>query len=102
MSRVLLVGESSGRGTTVGNFQTLTIGPGSLERARAMLECLGGFEAELVESEVGRYDVQVRLASDRDINRILGAIETHVSERADGPARLDLDGRRYLIEPATT
>jgi hypothetical protein len=86
----------------VGNFQTLTIGPGSLERARAMLECLGGFAAELVESEDGRYDVQVSLASDRDINRILGAIDTHVSERADGPARLDLGGRRYLIEPATT
>jgi hypothetical protein len=86
----------------VGNFQTLTIGPGSLERARAMLECLGGFEVELVESEDGRYDVQVSLASDRDINRVLAAIDTYVSERADGPARLDLDGRRYLIEPATT
>ena len=67
-----------------------------------MLECLRGFEAELVENEDGRYDVQVSLATDRDINRILGAIDTHVSERADGPARLDLDGRRYLIEPATT
>jgi hypothetical protein len=101
MSRVLLVGESSGRGTKVGNSQTLTIGPGSLERARAMLECLGGFEAEIVEREDGLY-VQVRLASDRDINRVLGAIDTHVSERADGPARLDLDGRRYLLEPAAT
>ena len=67
-----------------------------------MLECLGGFEAEVVESEDGRYDVQVILAGDREINRVLGAIDTHVSERADGPARLDLDGRRYLIAPATT
>jgi hypothetical protein len=67
-----------------------------------MLECLCGFEAEVVESEDGRYEVQVILAGDRDINRVLGAIDTHVTERADGPARLDLDGRRYLIEPATT
>jgi hypothetical protein len=64
-----------------------------------MLECLRGFEAELVESEDGRYDVQVSLDNNRDINRVLGAIDTHVTERADGPARLDLDGRHYLIEP---
>lgn len=103
ISRVLLVVESSLiRGLDVSNLQTLTIGPASLGRARAMLECLRGFEAELVENEDGRYDVQVSLHNDRDINRVLGAIDTHVTERADGPARLDLDGRRYLIEPATT
>jgi hypothetical protein len=67
-----------------------------------MLECLRGFEAELVENEDGRYDVQVSLDDDRDISRVLGAIDTHVTERADGPARLDLDGRHYLIDPATT
>jgi hypothetical protein len=84
----------------VSNVQTLTIGPASLERAQAMLECLRGFEAELVENEDGRYDVQVNLNGERDINHVLGAIDTHVTERADGPARLDLDGRRYLIQPA--
>ena len=83
------------------NLQTLTIGPASRERARAMLECLRDFEAELVDNEDGRYHVQVSLEDDRDINRVLGAIDTHVTERADGPARLDLDGRHYLIEPAT-
>jgi hypothetical protein len=67
-----------------------------------MLECLRGFEAELVESEDGRYEVQVILGSDRDVNRVLGAIDTHVSERADGPARLDLNGRSYVIAPAIT
>jgi uncharacterized protein (UPF0262 family) len=85
----------------VGRLQTLTIGPASLEKAQAMLEWLRGFEAELVEREDGRYDVQVSLDDDRDVNRVLGAIDTHVTERADGPARLDLDGRHYLIEPAT-
>jgi hypothetical protein len=84
----------------VGAVQTLTIGPATLERARALLACLRGFEAELVESEDGRYEVQVSLDGDRDINRVLGAIDTYVTERGDGPARLDLDGRRYLIEPA--
>jgi hypothetical protein len=67
-----------------------------------MLECLEGFEAELVENEDGHYQVQVSLDGDRDIGNVLGAIDTHVTERADGPARLDLDGRRYHIEPATT
>jgi hypothetical protein len=37
---------------------------------------------------------------DRDINNALGAIDRHVTERADGPARLHLDGRHYLIAPA--
>jgi hypothetical protein len=83
-------------------MQTLTIGPASLESARAMLECLRAFEAELVESEDGRYEVQVILGSDRDVNRVLGAIDTLVSERADEPARLDLNGRSYVIAPATT
>jgi hypothetical protein len=86
----------------VGSFQTLTIGPASLARARAMLECLRGFEPELVEAEDGRYNVQVILAGDRDINRILGAIDTQVTEQEDGTARLDLGGRHYLLEPATT
>jgi uncharacterized protein (UPF0262 family) len=90
------------RGSEVGTLPILTIGPASLERARAMLECLRGFEAELVENEDGRYDVQVSLDDDRDISRVLGAVDTHVTERADGPARLDLDGRHYLIDPATT
>ena len=90
------------RGSEVGTLPILTIGPASLARAQAMLECLRGFEAELVESEDGRYDVQVSLDDDRDISRVLGAIDTHVTERADGPARLDLDGRHYLIDPATT
>ena len=67
-----------------------------------MLEGLRGFETELVESADGRYDVQVSLDDDRDISRVLGAIDTHVTERADGPARLDLGGRHYLIDPATT
>jgi hypothetical protein len=84
----------------VGNSQTLTIGPASLEKARAMLTSLGGFEAELVENEDGSYGVQVSLNGDRDINNVLGAIDTHVTERADGPARLDLGGHRYLIDPA--
>jgi hypothetical protein len=84
----------------VTNLQTLTIGPASLERAQAMLDCLQGFAAELVQNEDGRYEVRVSVDSGRDINRALGAIDAHVTERADGPARLDLDGRRYLIEPA--
>jgi hypothetical protein len=81
--------------------QSLTIGPVSLESARSFLECLEGFQAELVDAEHGAYEVRISLDSDRDINHVLGAIDRHVSERADGPARLALDGRQYLIEPAT-
>ena len=90
------------RGSEVGVLRTVTIGPAGLERAQAMLESLRDFEAELVENDDGRYDVQVSLDNDRDINRVLGAIDTHVTDRADGPARIDLNGRDYLIEPATT
>jgi hypothetical protein len=79
---------------------TLRIGAASLESARALLECLRGLEAELIESDDGNYEVQISLAGDREINDALGAIDRHVTERADGPARLDLDGRQYLLEPA--
>jgi hypothetical protein len=80
-------------------LQTLIIAVASLESGRAFLECLRGFEAELVQSEDGNYQVQISITGDRDINDALGAIDRHVTERADGPARLDLDGRHYLIEP---
>jgi hypothetical protein len=84
----------------VGSLQTLTIAAASLDSARALLDCLGGFQAEIVKSEGGDYEVRVSVESDRDINNALGAIDRHVTERADGPARLDLDGRHYLIAPA--
>ena len=80
--------------------QTLTIGAVSLESARGFFVSLNRFHAELVETADGRHEVRVRVYEDREIYGVLDAIERHVTERADGPARIDLDGRRYLIDAA--
>jgi hypothetical protein len=86
----------------VGNLQTLTIEAAGLDSARALLACLEGFQAEIVKSEGGDYEVRVGVEGDRDINNALGAIDRHVTERADGPARVGLGGRHYLIAPAAS
>lgn len=79
-------------------MHTLTIGAVSLQSARGFLESLDGFQAELVESAPGRYEVRITLDG-RKIHECLNAIDRHVTERDDGPVPLDFDGQRYLLEP---
>lgn len=80
-------------------MHTLTIGAASLASARGFLDDLQGFEAELVETAPGTYEVRISLRGRDEIHEALHAIDAHVTARAAGPARLDLDGSRYLLEP---
>jgi hypothetical protein len=83
-------------------MQSLTIEARSLESAREFCAALSEFDAELAETGNGGYQVKVAFAAgNRAILRVLRALEDHVTERADGPAKLDLDGRGYTIHPAT-
>jgi hypothetical protein len=82
-------------------LQTLTIGAASLESALGFLDSLRGFRTDLVETEDGHHEVRITVYGDRDIHEALAAIDRHVTERAEGPARLGLDGRHYLIESTT-
>jgi len=64
-----------------------------------MLAALSGFRAELVENAEG-CEVIVSLGrGDAEIVGVLNALEQHVAERASGPARIDLNGRSYVMHP---
>jgi ABC-type sulfate transport system substrate-binding protein len=79
-------------------MQTLTVGASSLEVARGLYSALAEFSPEMAEKDDGGYSVTVSLrGGDRQIVAILSALEQHVSERNDGPARLELEGRTYVL-----
>jgi hypothetical protein len=81
-------------------LQTLTIKARSTESARGLLDALSMFHPELVEGEDGGQSVVVDLGNDRDIIAVLNALERCVSDRADGPVPLELEGRTYTMHPA--
>jgi hypothetical protein len=66
-----------------------------------MLDALADFDAQLVETLDGHFQVVVALAgSDRRIVEALNALERYVTERGDGPAKLEYEGRNYTVHPA--
>ena len=77
-----------------------TIHPLTRESARGMLAALSRFHAELLESAEG-CEVVVNLGrngtEDAEIVAVLDALLQYVNERGGGPARLELNGRAYLI-----
>jgi hypothetical protein len=77
---------------------SLTVEATSLETARGLYSALSSFGPELSGSDESGYRVVVALrGSDRHVVAVLDAIEGYVSRRKDGPARLELDGRRYTL-----
>ena len=65
-----------------------------------MLDALADFDAQLVETLDGHFQVVVALAgSDRRIVEALNALERYVTERGDGPAKLEYEGRTYTVHP---
>jgi hypothetical protein len=83
----------------------ITIDAKTLRSAQALYEALYAFRPELTGSEDEGYRVTVEFGdSARQIDSILNALQEHVTQRATGPTRLELDGRRYTMfsqEPAT-
>jgi hypothetical protein len=80
--------------------RSLTIEAKSLESAQALYSALSGFRPELRAREADGYWVTVDVGgSDQEIVAVLDALVRHVSERADGPAHVVLDGRQYSVHP---
>ena len=77
----------------------LVIHARSLESAEGFRSGLADFQTKLIRSDDGRYQVEVVLDSDREVAAVLGALVKYVTERGDGPARLELDGSRYTLPP---
>lgn len=62
-------------------MRTLTIEAASLRSARDSHAALSRFRPHLEESPTGVYTVSVSFHEDRDILRVLRALETYVAER---------------------
>jgi hypothetical protein len=72
----------------------------NLKSAQALYDALSTFGPQLTGSQDKGYRVTIDLArSDRQIIAILDALEEHVRQRGSGPARVEVDGRRYAMHP---
>jgi hypothetical protein len=79
-------------------MRAITVEARSLDSARGFCDALAQFHPQLTGSDAGSYRVSVELGeSDSEIVALLDALEKHVTERATGPARVELDGRHYTL-----
>jgi hypothetical protein len=76
-------------------LQTLDILAASPESARALIDVLSDFDAELSHTSDGSYSVTVRIDGD---HAEMGALERYVTERARA-ARLSPNGHEYVMHP---
>jgi hypothetical protein len=77
----------------------LTIHPVTHESALGLFSALSGFQAELLESADG-WEIVVTLGrDDAEMVAVLNTLAEHVNDRAGGPARVELNGRKYLMQP---
>lgn len=81
-------------------MESLVIHAASRESAEGFCLALSEFDATLVEGDNGRCQVEVPVGrSNKAILAALSALEDYVSTRADGPARLEVEGQRYTLHP---
>ena len=79
-------------------MQKLTIDASTNEVAQGLYRALASFWPEIVARPEGGYQIVVRLrGSDTQITEVLSALERHVTERGNGPAKIDLQGRSYTL-----
>jgi hypothetical protein len=80
-------------------MQAITIDAASQESARSMLDALADFDGQLVETVEGHFQVVVALARSDRIVEVLNALERYVTERGDGPSKLEYEGHSYTVHP---
>jgi hypothetical protein len=79
-------------------MRSLSIDARSWESAQGLTAALSSFKPKLNGDDRAGYRVVVELnGSDRHVIAVLDAIEDYVTQRDDGPARLELDGRSYTL-----
>jgi gamma-glutamylcyclotransferase (GGCT)/AIG2-like uncharacterized protein YtfP len=80
-------------------MRALTIEAKSLESAQQLYSALSAFHPELVGSDDEGYRVRVELGSfDTQVIEVLDAVERFANSRKSATS-LELDGRRYTVEP---
>jgi hypothetical protein len=79
-------------------MQKLTVDASTTEVAQGLFSALASFHPEIVDRSDGGHQVVVALGgSDAQIIAILSALERYVTERGNGPAKIDLAGRSYTL-----
>ena len=81
-------------------MRNLTIEAINADSAHALLHTLATFQAELAPAGEGRYEIQVRLGSNRETIAVLNTLAAYMAQREAGPTRVGLDGHTYLLDPA--
>ena len=80
-------------------MQTLHILAASPASACGLLDSLRDFDAELVQTSDGGYEVRVELdGDDRETVAVLNVLERYVNDRASR-AHVTLNGREYVMDP---
>ena len=79
-------------------MRTLTIEAGSDASAEALARALARFDVTLNRSAGGGHLVTVAIGGDDQVMvDLLNAIEEHVTARASGPARIEVEGHMYTV-----
>jgi hypothetical protein len=82
-------------------MKMLSIGVRTLDTAYGLSNALESFGAELVKQAGGDFLVTVDLSGGRaEIVSVLNAISHYLTIREASPTPIDLDGRRYIMEPS--
>jgi hypothetical protein len=77
----------------------LTITTATAYSAQALAAALSQFDSKSIEAN-GNYEVTVALGGgDREIFDVLSVLELYVTERANGPAHIEFNGREYTLHP---
>jgi hypothetical protein len=80
-------------------MKQLSIDAASPESASEMVAALSSFRAELVDGPGGPQVIVALDGNDADIVAVLNALQQYVTARADGPARVELDEKQYVMHP---
>src|SRR5262245_23744156 len=89
-----------GRQEEMTGMRSFIVEAKSLESAQGILEALANFGPAVTGNAADGYTVSVDVgSSDQAVLSVLDALESHVLERDDGPAKVELDGRQYTLHP---
>ena len=79
-------------------LRLITVKPACPDTGRASLAALSPFRTEMLEARDGHCEIAVLLGrDDSEVVAVLNSLEHYVTERDTGPARVDFNGRSYVM-----
>jgi hypothetical protein len=80
-------------------MRAVTIDAKSAESALRLTDALKDFDPQLSGDDREGYRVTIDLNQDGHVIAVLDALEEYVTAQNDGPAGVEMDGRRYTVHP---